>query len=298
MCRLYGFRSSVLSGVHTSLVHAENALALQSLKHPDGWGIAHYQGRFPHLIKNDRQALEDGLFRDVSAIVATRTLIAHIRQATAGKVNILNCHPFQHGPWTFAHNGTVVGFGTEEGIRERLLDCVDPRFRRQILGQTDSEVCFFIFLSHLARRVEDIHHDGIRSEVVVEALGAAVEQIRSVCPDRDGKPNSLTFLTTNGAVMVGIRFRRPLWFSTYKTRCPERDTCHAFEEGRCEREVTDGIVKHMIVASERVAANPNVWVELQDGDWVSVDHGMNFRRGHVDALRETRAPVLPLLAQC
>src|SRR3954462_8092975 len=100
MCRLYGFRSSVLSGVHTSLVNAENALALQSLKHPDGWGIAYYHGRFPHLIKNDTQALEDGLFREVSSVVATRTLIAHIRQATVGQVNILNCHPFQHGPWT------------------------------------------------------------------------------------------------------------------------------------------------------------------------------------------------------
>ena len=40
MCRLFGFRSVIPSQVHQSLVGAENALMLQSDRHPDGWGVA------------------------------------------------------------------------------------------------------------------------------------------------------------------------------------------------------------------------------------------------------------------
>ena len=65
MCRLFGFRSSIVSSVHHSLVAAENAMARQSQVHRDGWGIAYYVGRFPHLVRNDQQALHDSLFREL-----------------------------------------------------------------------------------------------------------------------------------------------------------------------------------------------------------------------------------------
>ncbi|MEZ4272183.1 MAG: class II glutamine amidotransferase [Myxococcota bacterium] len=295
MCRLFGFRSSVLSGIHSSLVAAENALARQSVRHPDGWGVAYYNGGFPHIIRNDKQALDDGLFKEVSAVLSTRTLLAHIRQATVGKVGILNCHPFQHGPWTFAHNGQIANFGTDEDLRHRLHEAVDGRFHPQILGTTDSEVCFYLFLSRLARRVEDIYHEGIRAEVTMDALKETVEMILEMAPEPDPRePNRLTFLLTNGSVMAALRFRRELYLSTYKSRCPERETCHAFEASRCEREVQDGIVKHLIVTSERVSDNPNVWIELQDGDYASVDFGMNFHRGVLSSLSNRSVCQLPL----
>ena len=119
MCRLYGFRSSIDSTVHRSLVAAENAIARQSRLHRDGWGLAYYVGRYPHIVRNNEQALGDALFRDVSSVVATRTFMAHIRKATAGSVRVLNCHPFQYGAWTFAHNGQICGFG-DASVRERV----------------------------------------------------------------------------------------------------------------------------------------------------------------------------------
>lgn len=287
MCRLFGFRSSVLSGVHASLIAAENALADQSVRHPDGWGVAYYHGRFPHLIRSDKQALADGLFKEVSGVVATRTLLAHIRQATVGKVGILNCHPFQHGPWCFGHNGQIANYGADEGIKAKIHDAIDPRFRSHILGSTDSEACFYLFLSHLGRRVEDIYHEGIRPQVVVDALESAVDVILDASPAPDPEnPNRLTFLVTNGSVMVALRYQRPLLYSTYKSKCPEADTCHAYEAYRCEQEVNDGIVKHMIVSSEEIAG-ANVWLEIQNGDYISVDSGMNLHRGHFPSLRET-----------
>ena len=125
MCRLFGFHSSLLSGAHRSLVAADNALARQSGEHPDGWGVAHYEGGYPHLIRGDKQALEDGLFKEVSGVVTTRTLLAHVRRATVGEISVLNCHPFQHGPWTFAHNGELPKFKCGTAFYDAVYQNVD-----------------------------------------------------------------------------------------------------------------------------------------------------------------------------
>jgi glutamine amidotransferase len=111
MCRLFGFKSSISSQVHRSLLRADNALAVQSEDHPDGWGVAYYIENIPHLIKNSKIALEDNLFERVSGIVSSKVVLAHIRKASVGDINMLNCHPFQYGPWTFAHNGEIKKLG-------------------------------------------------------------------------------------------------------------------------------------------------------------------------------------------
>lgn len=276
MCRLYGFRSSIQSGIHQSLVSAENALARQSLEHKDGWGIAYYVSRYPHLIRNDQQAFNDALFRDLSAIVATQTFIAHIRRATVGKNRVLNCHPFQHGSWVFAHNGEIGGYGNDEGLRIRIVDLIDARFRPFVFGDTDSEVIFHLFLSRLARRVSDIQNPGVSVNHVISALQDTVKSILEVA---DEQRTHLNFLIANGDMLVGYRFRKDLYFSTYKKQCPERNTCYAYEAARCEQEPPDGIVKHLILSSERIADNPNVWQTMTDHQWVVVDHSMNFRTG-------------------
>ncbi|MEO0814266.1 MAG: class II glutamine amidotransferase, partial [Myxococcota bacterium] len=232
----------------------------QSERHPDGWGVAYYMDRFPHVIRNTKKALDDRLFSAVSAVVQTRTLIAHIRQATIGQVGILNCHPFQFGPWTFAHNGNVEGFGDDPVTTEAVRALVDPRFEPYILGATDSETCFYIFLSRLARRVDDVYHEGIPRTAVLEALHEMVQEVVAIADPRAKNPDDpckMTFVLTNGSSLVGYRHRKELFFSTHKERCPERDSCHAFEAGRCESRVDDGLVKHLVVTSERIAEGPN-----------------------------------------
>jgi glutamine amidotransferase len=281
MCRLYGFRSAIDSAVHRSLVAAENAMALQSRHHQDGWGIAFYVDRFPQVVRNDAQALGDTLFREVSAVVTTRTFLAHIRQATAGGVRVLNCHPFQHGAWTFAHNGQVCGYAQPE-VRGALDHLVDPRFRRYVLGDTDSERIFYAWMSRLARIVGDVHHPGIGARHALEALRQTVEEVKAVAapdtvdPDR---PTRLNMLITNGAVLIGLRMGVDLYYSTHKSVCPERESCWAYVQSRCESAVDDGIVQHLLVSSEVMSEGTNVWREVPDGGYVCVDHGMAFHTG-------------------
>jgi glutamine amidotransferase len=84
-------------------------------------------------------------------------------------------------------------------------------------------------------------------------------------------------LVTNGNLFVGYREGRELFFSTHKTRCPERDTCHAFVEPMCEAEVpAGGRVNHIVLASEQVAIAPNVWRTIPDGGVAGVDWGMRL----------------------
>jgi len=281
MCRLYGFRSAIDSAVHHSLVAAENAIARQSSQHADGWGVAFYVDRFPQVVRNDASAMGDTLFREVSAVVSTRTFLAHIRQATAGSVRVLNCHPFQHGAWTFAHNGQVCGFG-DPAVRARLDALIDPRFQRYVLGDTDSERFFYVVMSRLARQVADVQHPGVTAQHLIEALRSAVRNIVAIAaPDSvdPERPTKLNLLITNGRVLVGYKRGVDLFFSTYKSRCPERDTCWAFHAERCESAVQDGIVQHLLVSSEVIEEGTNVWQPMAHDEYVAIDHGMNFRRG-------------------
>ena len=70
----------ILSKVHQSLLKADNALGVQSNIHADGWGVAYYREEAPHIIKSDKAAINDSLFKKVSGIVSSNTVIAHLRK--------------------------------------------------------------------------------------------------------------------------------------------------------------------------------------------------------------------------
>ncbi len=273
MCRLFGFRSVIPSQVHTSLLDAENALGAQSNDHPDGWGVAYYVDGSPHVTKSPTHALGDQLFHRLSGVVSSETVLAHVRKATQGNKGLLNCHPFQFGRWVFAHNGDIPGFADDLG--PRLREEISPRLRRFVLGDTDSETIFFVFLSLL----EKFSALSQRPELadVVTAVQATLEKVRSVC-QRQVKEERvlLTFIVTDGDVMVATHGGKELLFSTYKTRCPERGVCSSLSSA-CEAPSTTGQVNHLIVSSERLQGF-NVWEELAPGDILAVDARMRVVR--------------------
>ena len=119
------------SQVHRSLVSADNALMQQSERNPDGWGVAYYLGGAPHVIKSVSTAVSDEMFRHVSGIVTSETVLAHVRKATQGRLTVFDTHPFQYGSWVFVHNGNIANF---DAIRDRLQQRIPPVLRRFILG--------------------------------------------------------------------------------------------------------------------------------------------------------------------
>ncbi|MFT7625021.1 MAG: glutamine amidotransferase [Myxococcota bacterium] len=268
MCRLFGFRSVIPSQVHASLASAENALGVQSQNHPDGWGVAYYVAGAPHVIKSADPAYDDRLFRRVSGVVSSETVIAHVRKATRGEKTLLNSHPFQHGRWIMAHNGDIDGFAE---VRDDLRAIISPKLRRYILGDTDSEVVFYLFLTYLSH-AEDLHRSGASIDHVADSLRRAINTVAELSESKGLKRPMLTICITDGTLLVASRFGKELHRSTYKQSCPEREICpsHAFE---CENPSRNGYVSHFILSSEPLQGQ-NVWDALNEGDMVGCDWRM------------------------
>jgi predicted glutamine amidotransferase len=284
MCRLFGFRSVIQSQVHRSLVQADNALCGLSEQHPDGWGVAYYVDGTPHVMRSACSALSDRVFQRVSGVVASETVVAHVRKATQGSLSVLNCHPFQHGRWVFAHNGDIPNF-TEK--REALLAQVSPRLARFILGDTDSEVYFFLVLTQLSRYGSLDSRFSLQD--VSRALMRAQELVRATCDRGSEKPSLLTCILTDGSSMVGHQGGKELHYSTYKTRCADREVCKKLSPA-CEAPPPDGFVNHLIFSSQPLSGE-NVWTEMRPGDVVGVDARMRF---HDSFLDRGSLPPLPI----
>jgi len=275
MCRLLGFRSVIPSQVHRSLLAADNALAVQSNNHPDGWGVAFYVDGAPHITRSPATAVEDRLFQRLSGVVASETVLAHVRKATVGEINVLNCHPFQYGRWTMAHNGEIRSF---EDHRQRVLAEIAPRLRRYILGDTDSEVVFFLFLSELSRHGPLSEKLGL--DAVIAALRATVSKVRELCDGDDEASRALlTIIVTDGTTMAAVRSGKELYWSSYKTQCADRESCPSLSP-ECEAPTTTGFVNHLLFSSEPLSGD-NVWLELAHDEIVAVDWRMQLHRSSV-----------------
>lgn len=276
MCRLFGFRSVIQSQVHHSLISAENALEVQSNKHPDGWGVCYYIAGAPHVIKSEKTAINDNIFKQVSGVVSSETVVAHIRNATLGKVSILNTHPFQHGPWIFAHNGNIRDF---DNYRDEILSKIKPSLRRFILGSTDSEVLFYFMLSDLSD-VFDISERNCPVNILQSSISKSIKKLSSIigeyCINDDGKNTEtfLTFILTNGETMIAHQGGKKLYYSTYKLKCSERDSCPHFSD-ECEAPTKSGKVNHLVFSSEPLHGD-NTWIPLEVGQIVGVDGSMKL----------------------
>lgn len=277
MCRLFGFRSQGPSPVHHSLARAENALRHQSREHPDGWGIGWWGPGAPEpkLVRGVGAAFAEDEFLRYAQMVSSTAVIAHVRKASVGPVQLDNAHPFRWGPWLFAHNGTLRDFARAQPAIEAEID---PAFLPIVEGDTDSVRCFAIFLTRLARICDPLGNVAI--EAVARALAETVKIVAAITDPGAPEPSATTFLVGNGQVMLACRRGRTLWFSTHKSRCVLRDTCPRFAS-RCEAPVAPGeAVNHLIVASERISLE-DVWHEVPVDGMIGVDGQLKLHRFHL-----------------
>lgn len=280
MCRLFGFKSIIKSKVHSSLLHAENALGIQSVDHPDGWGVCYYIGNSPHIIKADKPAMDCDIFKKVSGVVSSHTVLAHIRKSTIGNVSPLNTHPFQFGNWVFAHNGNIKNF---EEKKPSLHQLISNTFKPYILGTTDSEIIFYIILSELEKEL-DLFSLSVDFYAIKKACQNAIKEIIKIIGDlsnNDSPPEEsfLTFILTNGDNLIAFNGGKDLFYSTYKNKCPDRDTCDSFAPF-CEAPATDGKINHLLFSSEPLSGE-NIWIKMGKGDLIGSCNEMNLNISNI-----------------
>lgn len=138
MCELLGVSSD-----HRIILNQYlQAFCAHSVRHPNGWGYASFEGsgsacggnrRCESLIKEPGTAARSPLFRAMlQTDVCASCAMAHIRYATVGNVEYANCHPFTERTAngrqiTLIHNGTIFHAA---GLN---------RFLKLQNGETDSE---------------------------------------------------------------------------------------------------------------------------------------------------------------
>lgn len=258
MCRLLGIVASEPTDFRIVLREVPRSLAALSAEHPDGWGLAIYDGEQPEpwsLKKGTACARVDDEFHRCAVGSRGVLLVSHVRQKTVGPTALENTHPFASDGWVFAHNGTIKDL---EFVRSK----VSPERARAIRGDTDSELFFAWVLSALdAAQLTHAkqRHGGELDELVKGLVGEARA--------REGF-GAFNFLLSNGGVTYAHRFGRSLHILR---RGPH-------DEVRREREVDDGVTvetswsqrRHAVfIASERMTDEP--WEELPDCTLLRID---------------------------
>lgn len=266
MCRLYAMRANEPTRVECSLVHSQNALMEQSrgdregLVHGHGWGVADYRDGVPLIERNTWSAYHGEQFMKTAARVYAHTVVAHVRRATVGPASLENTHPFAHGRWIFAHNGTIPHF---DRVRDRLLDSTDAIQRNSIHGQTDSEHMLHYLLTLWAR-----HPEVSLIDIVRNGLRTIIAWCRAIDPEA---PIGLNIVLTDGDRLVGSRFGRTLWFLTrdHTFSCPICGKPHVHH--------TAGVGYRSVEVASEPLTDEHGWVEVPEGTVYGVTPDLQLR---------------------
>lgn len=251
VCRFFG--QHAVPGVDpiAPLCSAENALRFQSHAHPHGWGIGWYRRGDPVLRRGLLPAHADDAFVEAAREVRSDVVVAHIRDASIGPVSDVNTHPFRHGRWLFAHNGTLARYERSAEVRAAILAEIDPALRSALEGETDSERCFLMFLGRLRARapLEDATLPQVR-----QALAETTEAIVRICDPGAEKRSTLNFLVTDGRLLAACRRGKTLHLA-----------------------VNAGLRRAFVLASERIGEAR--WEEIPEGGFAGTEDGAQAARG-------------------
>src|SRR3954471_11556924 len=111
----------------------------------DGFGVGWYgEQPAPGFFHSTEPAWNDQNLLELSSHISSSLFFAHIRAAIGSAVQQTNCHPFRHGRWLFMHNGYLNEL---HKVKRDLILAVDPSLYPEILGQTDTEILFYLALT-------------------------------------------------------------------------------------------------------------------------------------------------------
>ncbi|NBI13942.1 class II glutamine amidotransferase [[Haemophilus] felis] len=144
MCQLLGMNCNTPTDIVFSFEGFRRRAGLTDC-HSDGFGITFFEGKGVRVFRDNQAAHFSPIADCVKQYhIKSFNVIAHIRKATQGEVNIENTHPFIRElwgeNWVFAHNGNLNSLPTSE------YRCYQP------IGDTDSEQAFCHLLNELKYR--------------------------------------------------------------------------------------------------------------------------------------------------
>jgi len=201
MARMFGFIGNRADlGARVLELHTGALTVRPRPGEPLGWGIGFYQSGEVLLRRrpiDDRPVIE---MAEAAQGLRTDVLVGHVRRATVGGLRTENTHPFRYRSWLFAQTGTVQGF---ERLRDRLLDSLPEFLRRNVRGDTDSEIFFHLFLSFL-HDAGQLNDGTVPTEHVAQALRSSIALVDRLSAEEGHGENSGDTLVTNGEQMLAL----------------------------------------------------------------------------------------------
>ena len=199
MCQLFGYSGKDNIELNSLLKEFYS----HSDRHPNGWGLAVLSGNHANIEREVLSASKSAYLNErLKDKVAAPVVLAHIRYATIGNVELRNCHPFTElddckRRWTLMHNGTVFEYAPmNEYVRKQR-------------GDTDSERILLYLIDRInaaSRKKGKPLDDGERFAVVEDIVS------------RMSKGNKLNLIIYDGELLyVHCNLRDSLYY--YEGRC-------------------------------------------------------------------------------
>ncbi len=183
MCRLFGLIANKPVDVEFSLLNADKSFRNLGKRNPDGWGIGWYMDNKAEIFKEGISAMDSENFSLQAKDVKSKLIIVHVRKGTGAPPSEVNSHPFKYKNWLFAHNGSVD--------RYYLLSLLRGEYRKEIKGQTDSEVYFYWILQCIEKGKD-----------VIEGIKKSIDEIIKNSKNYTG----LNFLLSDGKSLYSFRY--------------------------------------------------------------------------------------------
>lgn len=164
-------------------------------EHTDGWGITFFEGKGIRQFLDPNPSAHSPIADFVRTYpIKSKNVIAHIRKATQGEVNLENTHPYIRELWgrywSFAHNGDLKSF--EPDLNGTFLP----------VGNTDSEKAFCFLLQELRQTFGDTYPE--RNELLKK-----VHELTHELASR----GVFNYLLSNGEFMVAHCSTKLAWIT-------------------------------------------------------------------------------------
>lgn len=249
MCQLLGMNCNTPTDITFSFEGFRRRAGVTD-QHTDGFGIAFFEGKGVRIFRDNRPGASSPMADLVGQYhIKSFNVIAHIRKATRGDINLENTHPFIRElwgeNWVFAHNGTVEGVGV----------CEECHY--QPIGMTDSEVAFCCLVSQLRERF-------LKKPSEKEIFDAVVEITSEIA-----KHGVFNFILSNGHWMIA-RCSTNLHYVTRKapfsTALRDDDVEIDFSK------YTTANDKVTIITTQPLTKNEK-WVKMKNGGYAFFKNG-------------------------
>ncbi len=273
MCQLLGMNCATPTDIDFSF-RGFSQRAGVTADHCDGFGIAFFEDKACRLFVDNQSAVSSPIAEFIRNYpIKSRNVIAHIRKATQGKINLENSHPFMRElwgrQWVFAHNGDLLDFNPQ----------LQGRF--QPVGDTDSERAFCFILEQLS----------LRFGPVQPSLDALSEVLAQIVPSI-AEHGTLNFCLSNGQALFSYATTKLHWlvreYPFQHARLIDVDVEIDFST------VTTPEDRVAVITTEPLTENES-WQAYQAGEMIVFKDGKIKQRIQTDVarlLREQKDPSL------